>query len=440
MSSPLGAVDVIGPPAPALSETSPDPAPTGSTGRDASRRRVRWARWTVGVLVALLYLPPVSSVALNTDMATHLVVAEQMSATGRAPIPYTLFQQLTIVVRTFLPFEQAGQVFPPLAERTATWEISAVLVIVASAVATAQLVLWRLLRDLTVRSRSAVLTSSLLTLGVMVAAPVSILTLSNRQMLIGYLTLNSYHNPTMMMSRPFALGLFLLVTARFFGRSGARPVALAAVLSVLALSAKPSYTVCLLPALGLLVVWHHRDWRRIDWRLLGLGVVLPSVLVLAMQGLAVPAGMEQTIEIAPFSVIENLLAWEGHPTWMFAVFLFMSLLFPLTVAACTGRTVEGIAWPAAWVTLGVGLAYFCLLEVTSYVDPGDFLWGAQVASFVLFAESTAVAIRRFGPQAELPPGGRPKLVRALLVVTFGLHVAAGLMFLVLETVDPATWW
>lgn len=421
--------------APEVDDPSPDPA-IGAR----SSRRVTWARWAVGALVVLLYLPPVSAVALRTDMATHLVVAEQMSMTGRAPSPYYLFQQLTIVVRALLPFGEAGRLFPPLAERTATWEVSGVVVIVASAVATAQLVLWRLLRDVADRSRTAVLRSSLVTLGVMVAAPVTILTWANQQMLAGYLGLNSYHNPTMMLSRPFALGLFMLVTARFFGRSGHRPVLLAAALSAFVLGAKPSYTVCLLPALAMVAVWHRREWRRINWRLLGLGVVLPSAAVLGLQSLAVPQGVEQSIEIAPFSVLDNMLAGQGQPTWVFAVFLVMSLLFPLTVAACTGRSVEGIAWPAAWLTLGVGLLYFCLLEVTSYVDPGDFLWGAQVASFVLFVESTAVAMQRFGPGAQVLPGGRLRLIRALLGVTFGLQVASGLVFLIAETVDPATWW
>lgn len=421
---------------PGVQQTSLDRA----TGGRSSLRRVTWTRWAVGALVVFLYLPPVSAVALRTDMGTHLVLAEQLGTTGRAPIPYYLFQQLTIAVRAFIPFGEAGRLFPPLAERTATWEVSGVLVIVACAVATAQLVLWRILRDVAVRSRAALLTSSLVTLGVMVAAPVSVLTWANRQMLNGYLGLNSYHNPTMMLSRPFALGLFWLVTARFFGRSGPRSVLLAAALSVFVLGAKPSYTVCLLPALALLTVWHRRQWRSINWRLLGLGVLLPSAAVLGVQALAVPRGMEQTIEIVPFSVLGNLLAGEGQPSWMFAVFLVMSLLFPLTVVACTGRTVEGIAWPAAWLTLGVGLAYFFLLEMTSYTDPGDFLWGAQVASFVLFVESTAVAVRRFGPRAQVVAGGRLTLVRALLGATFALQVASGLVFLVAETVDPATWW
>ena len=89
----------------------------------------------------------------------------------------------------------------------------------------------------------------------------------------------------------------------------------------------------------------------------------------------------------------------------------------------------------AWLTFGIGLAMFCLLTVTGRTDYGDFIWGPQMALFVLFVES----IRLVLPDLV---GARRRLdVRAgIVLVALTLHVVCGAVLWYHEVVDPAAWW
>lgn len=411
-------------------------------------RAVRSVRALIAAVVALVYSPAVWSVGVRTDMSTHLELAEQMSLTGQSQIPYNLFQQLTIAVRAFLPFGEVGAAVPYLAERGVTWEISGVVVIVASAVVTADLIFNRLLRTTVGDHRPGTLRwCALATIGLMVATPVTLLTLGEQQLLAGYIGLTVYHNPTTMLSRPFALVLFWVVAAHLRGRSSGRAVLLMALMSVLVLFAKPSYSVCLLPAVVLAVAWSWWRGRPIEWRAIGLGFFLPTLLGLGVQasvGVAASGGTGggPGLALAPFEVLTNMFERGGQSAWFFLPLAFLSLLFPITVAVCTHGTAKGLEWGLAWLTLAIGLTYFLLLEVTTFDDPGDLLWGAMVASFVLFVVAMCVALRLLGPGASPRPelSRRFGLRRGAVATSFSLHVLCGIVLVVVETLYPAQWW
>jgi hypothetical protein len=400
-------------------------------------------RLLVGAVVSLIYFPVVWSVGLRTDMEAHLFTAEQIAISGQGTGPYGLFEQLAIAVRAFLPIGEFGLVAPELTERAFTWDLSGVLVVVGAAVVTADLVVRRLVNSMEQGGRTHVLASSgLATVGLMVVTPVTLLTIAQQNLYVGYVTVTMYHNPTVTLSRPFALALFWLVASRMYGRSTPRTVALTAAVSVLVLMAKPSFTTCFLPAVLLAIVWGWRRLRAVDWRLVGFGFVLPSVVLLAVQLVRSPTGDSAGLALAPLVVLRRLVEQRASSPWFFLAFLLASTLFPLTVLVCVRGAARDRLLRLAWLTLFVGLCYFLLLEITVYVDPGDFLWGAQVALFIVFIESTAIALRVLGPGAVGNPevGGGLIARRVATTSTFALHVLCGALFAVVEFLEPARWW
>lgn len=439
--SPVGGSDPRDDRAPEVDDRPSEASPLMALDRrDPAIVRVRLL---VGAVVSLIYFPVVWSVALRTDMEAHLFTAEQIGISGQGTGPYGLFEQLTIAVRALLPVGELGLVAPAMSDRVFTWDLSGVLVVVGAAVVTADLVVRRLVNAMEQGGRSRVaLSSGLATVGLMVVTPVTLLTVAQQHLYVGYVTVTMYHNPTVTLSRPFAIGLFWLVASRMYGRSKLTTVLLTVAVSVLVLMAKPSFTTCFLPAVALALLWGWRRLRSVDWRLVGLGFVLPSVLLLAVQLVRSPTGDSSGLALAPLVVLRRLVEQRASSPWFFLVFLLASTLFPLTVLVCVSGALRERLLRLAWLTLFVALGYFLLLEITVYVDPGDFLWGAQVALFLVFIESTAVALRVLGPGAGL--GGEldgSLTVRRLVTGSaFALHVGCGVLFAVVEYLQPARWW
>ena len=387
-------------------------------------------RWVVGLVVTAIYLPPVLSVGLRTDTGGHLLFAESMAQTGREFGPYNLFEQLVIVVRAFIPFGALERIDPVLGDRATIWDISGVLVVMASVLITADLVHARLSdgKAIGLRRRPwAVVASSVVA---MVVAPITVLTWSGRHLLTGYVNITSYENPTANLVRPFALALLSLFASRVHTRNRRQVVALAALLSVLALMAKPSFTICFLPAVVILWALFERRGEAVDRRFLALGFVLPSVAVLLFQ-LAMAQG-EGGVGLDPLATVRELLASRGHSLWMFPVFVLLSALFPIIVLVVQRReVVRSLPLVTAWLTFAVGIASFSLMRITGRTDYGDLVWGPQVALLLLMVES----IRLWAGRRGISPTGF-----WIAAVALALHVVSGGVLWWAEVYRPAAWW
>jgi hypothetical protein len=433
-----------GPASPSTASSADEAHPDVRSPADPGRRA--WAV-VVGVVTAAVYLPAVASVGLRTDTGAHLRFAESMALTGREYGPYYLFEQLTVIVRALIPFGALGRLHEPWGERATTWDVAGVVVVVAFVVLLAEVVYQRFVATLDgANRRVAAPVGAVLALLVLLVTPITVLTWNRHQLLTGYVNITSYENPTVNVVRPLALVLFWLLIDRFSGRARPRVVAVAAALSFLALAAKPSYTICLLPAMALLAAWSLLRRRPVDWRLLLLGFVGPSVLGLAFQFWATRS-LEGGVGVAPFKIVRQLLESRGLSPWMFVPLLVLSILFPAVVAAAYWkRGTTTLSWVMAWVTFGVGLAVFCLLTITGRRDYGDFVWGAQIALFVLFVESVRLVLPevfrpgRTRPEGEVAGRRRVDLRVAAVTVAFVLHLVCGGMLWYHEVVTPAAWW
>src|SRR5690606_10371708 len=99
-----------------------------------------------------------------------------------------------------------------------------------------------------------------------------------------------YHNPTIVLLKPLALGLFLYAVGVFsaqghFHTRGAWAAAF--VLTVLCGLAKPNYLIVLLPTLGLVTVYRLLKKQPVNWPLL-LSIALPAVVLLGLQFFMLP--------------------------------------------------------------------------------------------------------------------------------------------------------
>ena len=102
---------------------------------------------------------------------------------------------------------------------------------------------------------------------------------------------------------------------------------------------------------------------------------------------------------------------------------FLSIALPLTVLAAYGRKVFDDAWMRlAWPAFLVAAAYTYLLSETRFPLAGNWVWAAQITTYVLFVRSVLVVLRH---RSLAWPD---RLRTFVCLVVFGLHVLCGIVF------------
>lgn len=328
----------------------------------------------VGVLLlaaVLFFLPVFWSLSQQyTDYGAHLDFTQWMMRQGKTFLSHFVFQY-GVALFYYFGLSLIGA--------------ATVLSLIAT-VATA------LVMYVIFRRESGPQLAALLAFAMLVIGPLSIVTLPEKELYLGYMTPNAYHNPTLVLLKPVALALLMLGT-RAFDRGVDSPrwglVAAAALLSVLSCLTKPSFQICFLPGLGLLTALAIVRREEVDLRLCVLGVAVPSFLALGWQYFT-SFDQVRTSEIflAPFRVI-NLLADRTLLKFV------LSVGFPVLVTACFFReAVRDKFLMIAWASAGFGLTYaYSLAEAGTRLSHGNFLWSGYISVFVLYVASVPVLLR-----------------------------------------------
>ncbi len=261
---------------------------------------------------------------------------------------------------------------------------------------------------------------ALAALAALLVMPFNLVTPHN--LYLGYIVIHAYHNPTILLLKPFALGVFWLAAAGLSAsshRTRVSHLALVALLGALSVMAKSSYALPLLPALAVAAVYRLVRRRPLNWPLL-LAVGMPQVVTLLVQA----ALFRNTggLMVAPLAVINQWAAVINPAANQHLPLKFLlSILFPAVVYLLYGRkAVCSVPLNLAWLTFGFGAAAMYLLaESGERLGHANFTWSAQVALWVLFAASLAFFI-----QQNRSLRWSPRLLLGLLV--FGLHLVSGL--------------
>ena len=346
----------------------------------------------------------------KSDFPAHLAAAQHL-ASGRLDVPDFLFH--AAVAPLFLIFHRLGA--------------AATLVTTACQAGLTWLVFERLRQAFHEQNPAALRNAGLATLALVIAGPISVFTFPN--LMFGYLTPTTYHNPTIIAAKPLAVAEFVLLDRLLLSAPQAAgavaPATLAglAAIAFLATLAKPAYAIAALPALG---VWMLVFRRTIPWPrfwVVTSCIAAGSVAVIAWQYVFLFGDRASGSGVAWAPL---LVAHEFEPdNRRLAVKALLSLAFPLTVVLTDFRaTGRDRALVFCWIAVGVSAAcYYLFTETGPRYWHGNLGWVVLVAVFMLFFQSLIHLLRRAG-------SGLPARARQGSFAVFALHVVSGAVWYV----------
>lgn len=290
-------------------------------------------------------------------------------------------------------------------------------------------------RPLTIQDGVAAL---LIVISLLLVMPINIFTPQSRTTLyFGYIPISPYHNPTLLVLKPFALllaGLSLQLFQRGRHQNQLVFIVTAITISLLSIFAKPNYAMALAPALVVYSVYHRFIRKeRLDWFSLLLGFLLPMLLGLAGQYLFTfnrSDEFESSIIIAPFDFFTR---YESL-SWRLLVKFGLSILFPAVVYTLYWRQARAdVGLNISWLAFGVGaiFAYF-FSETGIRGNDGNFMWGAMITLFVLFVFSWRFILYQLVPVEGRV--GRDWRFYVCLAI-YGLHTISGLWWFAIHIRD-----
>lgn len=375
----------------------------------------------VAVFTALVFLPLISRMAVTgLDYKMHISVADEILKTGIVRTPHFLLQAFAIL-------------FSPATGGTFNATIMTLLISVA---ATAMLI-YRYLRSSLQSEQLALYFTATLVF----ATPIAVLFPLDGHLYLGYIGINLLHNPTMFLLKPFALLLFIQMTRSLESDtpSSLSSVLLYAIISVAAASAKPSFTIIILPALSFMMLILILKGEAIDKKIPLFSILIPSIVILIFQYMMTYSGTQvEGIYKGNSSIIFSpLLVMGNYSSYLLPKLLF-SVTFPLTVTVLYFRkAIQERSIQLAWLLLGTGCLYtYLLAESGPRMVHGNFTWSAQIGLFILFAASAKFLSKRISLAKKASLDWKAILCISILT----MHFAFGLFFHYKELIKTELYW
>ena len=295
--------------------------------------------------------------------------------------------------------------------------------------------------------------STVLTICLMLIAPITLFTPDNRY--FGYFAPHVYHNPTINLMKPFAVGLFFASLRLFTAKDKLAwwwllPYAL---LTGLCLVAKPSFILTFIPTLGLLtayfmlrhlpVVWNSREadeslfstlkrYRRtlpVNQIVLMAGIVNTALDVLAYQAMTWTSS--GGISIEPFRVFfEWTLHYDPNADKFIALKFVLSAAFPIVVYLLHFKAASrNLMLNLAWLNFIISALYAYLLVDNTVIAAGDFGWSAEIGVLLVHIVSVLFLLRHYRSLVEqdsIPTTA--KIILTVCIIVFALHVVSGVLW------------
>jgi len=314
------------------------------------------------ILYFLTYKYEISDINFHTVFASKFFEVEQQA--NSALIAHSAWQLSVIFFQTLIS-DFIGK----------SWKFSAFMVTLFTEILTVLIIFF------IIRKKSNFLFSSLVSLSLMIIQPIIIMAFIDQHISLGYIWINSYQNPTSYMLKPFALlQTYISIEALSGKQHQFKEIFLLAVSSIIAVFSKPSFAICLLPGLFILIIWNYFRKIKIDIKTLIFGVFIPSVFFLLWQYFST-YGLESDSHVifAPFLVMSKF------SSYLFLKF-FLSITFPFIVTVLSfKKSINDIRMQFGWIIFAVGvfLTYF-FAETGWRLVAGNFTWSGQISLFILF--------------------------------------------------------
>ena len=384
--------------------------------------------FSVVVLVVVLFGMVMFHQLKHGDFPAHINWAREYSENGYLyKIPHTLFARLLTVVRALLPANLLVWI-SPMAKQVydlKSYEISTLIVMTLSYLFTAGILLRRLIKEWEIKEKSVLYFAGLAVLIIMIVAPVFVFTFPDR-MFLGYVMGNRYDSPTYILLKPFALLFFLNLVDNLMAKWSWKQGMLIVVIIVCASLAKPSLTVTLIPALGILLLFKLKQWEKVNWWYVIIPVGITTLLVLLSQFIINFSGDRgDRVILAPF---ESILVHVPNIPMVFLLIL-MSLLFPMAVTFLNWKEVKGeLGFQLGWMNMIVALITGLLLAEEINLVVNNFWNGPMIGAFVLFF----VTVSWWGRDVVKTRRQKLKLTKKQIVTSglLALHFICGIVYYV----------
>lgn len=285
------------------------------------------------------------------------------------------------------------------------------------------------------------LKAGLWTVALLIVSAITLPTWGQPRLYLGYIVPNVYHNPTMVVLKPLILLLFWCIVRLFDDtkRVNNYLVTVAALLTILATTTKPTYTIVLLPGVVLLLMVRRTAHRSAPFRALIMGVIIPAGCVLFIQYFSDYINVASNqIVFAPLEFLQLVGAYAGLPQILLQFGL--SIAFPAAVYVLYRQeTRQHLPLNLSWLVFAVGTGYAYLLNETAYPTHGNFFWSAQSGLFILFVVSAAFLLGQI--RDNLRTVKKIDYRGVVCMTLFILHVLCGIVWYLAElTTNTPVWW
>lgn len=371
----------------------------------------------LATLSCLLYLPvAIRFFQIESDYTRHLAFAEKMYRTHQLVVPQVLFHLLTIGV-----VEVKGTSFQ-----------SAALLVLGVSYGLTGLLVYRETARVLITAQSSrqalwgeAIAALVLGLAVLFIQPILGPNQSHIYQ-IGYLWAEPYWSPTYSLMKPLALASAVSALAFLTSATTSRfAVMIAAIATAAGALAKPSFVICLMPAVVILGALRSKDHEAVDWKAITLGLLAPGVLIVALQyylsytGLG-PQGMYQnTVVFAP------LRFFREHQVSYLPAKLALSVAFPAAVYLLYWKCARrDLPLNFALVLFAFGAGYGISLTEAQKPWAGNFLWGAYITLFVLYLFSATFLVRQLKTASWTGTQGVRHIAAIALLLA---HIGSGIL-------------
>jgi hypothetical protein len=245
-------------------------------------------------------------------------------------------------------------------------------------------------------------------------------------LLLGYINPTTYHNPTQIMLKLWVIPVSLLAWRALYPRplipwKRSAATLLAAALIVGMTATKPNYTLVLIP--GLVIIAGLRVLRRqpVDWLLLTVGLLGPSLIMLGAQYVIAftnPDGSSIGFEFGK-------LFWFFAPSRLRLLLMLLgSIAFPAALTVLYFNKARRDTYlTLCWLLFLLGLAIsYSLYEDGPRMEHGNFLWTSYITLFVLMFAALRFFINEALPRRMHVSALNWRLALVLLIL--GLHMVS----------------